>query len=475
MQYFRRIVDQKLLEWKADRDHKPLLLRGPRQVGKSSTIREFGKSFRYFAEVNFEKTPSLKQLFSENIDIPKLCEKLGATLSVPIVPGKTLLFLDEIQSSPEALRSLRYFREEMPALHVVAAGSLLEFALQEIPSFAVGRIRSLYMYPFSFDEFLEAQGLRLQVDYKRKASAQDPLPGQMHIDMVEQLKMFYLIGGMPAAVAKWIEKRNYADCVQIHNDILDTYQDDFAKYKKRVSPVLLRQTLKSVAMQAGRKFVFSHVADDVRASSIKDALQLLTLAGLIFPVIHSNGNGVPLGAEENGNFTKHLFLDFGLMLTMLSIPAKEILLASDIELVNKGAISEMFAGLEFLKYADCFLRPDLHYWQVTNGKGNAEVDYLVQRHGKVVPIEIKASTSGAMQSLWVFMQKKKLHDAWRCSLENFGAFDHTDKQDDNAVRHVEICPLYALSNIAGGAFPRKDEESVQVTLMATPERCPGSP
>ena len=122
MQYFRRIVDQKLLEWKADRDHKPLLLRDPRQVGKSSTIREFGKSFRYFAEVNFEKKPSLKQLFSENIDIPKLCEKLGATLSVPIVPGKTLLFLDEIQSSPEALRSLRYFREEMPALHVVAAG-----------------------------------------------------------------------------------------------------------------------------------------------------------------------------------------------------------------------------------------------------------------------------------------------------------------------------------------------------------------
>lgn len=447
MQYFKRIVDKKLLEWKADADHKPLLLRGPRQVGKSSTIRELGKTFKYFAEVNFERTPSLKQLFTEDINVQKICEKLGATLSVPIIPGETLLFLDEIQSAPEAIRSLRYFREDLPTLHVVAAGSLLEFALQEIPSFAVGRVRSLYMYPFSFDEFLDAQGLHMQVEYKQKASAKEPLPEKLHYDLVEQLKMFYLVGGMPAAIAKWIDSRNLTDCIQIHNDILDTYQDDFAKYKKRVSPILLRQTLKSVAMQAGKKFVFSQVADNIRSVSVKEALQLLTLAGLIFPVIHSNGNGVPLGAEENNSYSKYLFLDFGLMLTMLSIPAKEILLASDIELVNKGAVSEMFAGLELLKYSDCFLRPDLHYWQNESRNGNAEVDYLIQENGKVVPVEIKASTSGAMQSLWIFMQKKKLHKAKRCSLENFDEFDHTDKQSEDAIRHVDICPLYALSNI----------------------------
>ena len=447
MQYFKRIVDKQLLEWKADADHKPLLLRGPRQVGKSSTIREIGKTFKYFAEVNFERSPSLKQLFTEDINVQKICEKLGATLSVPIIPGETLLFLDEIQSSPEAIRSLRYFREDMPTLHVVAAGSLLEFTLQEIPSFAVGRVRSLYMYPFSFDEFLDAQGLHMQVEYKQKASAKAPLPEKLHYDLVEQLKMFYLVGGMPAAIAKWIDSRNLTDCTQIHNDILDTYQDDFAKYKKRVSPILLRQTLKSVAMQAGKKFVFSQVANDIRSASVKDALQLLTLAGLIFPVIHSNGNGVPLGAEENYSYSKYLFLDFGLMLTMLSVPAKEILLASDIELVNKGAVSEMFAGLELLKYSDCFLRPDLHYWQNESRNGNAEVDYLIQENGKVVPVEIKASTSGAMQSLWIFMQKKKLHKAKRCSLENFGEFDHTDKQSEDAIRHVDICPLYALSNI----------------------------
>ena len=116
-------------------------------------------------------------------------------------------------------------------------------------------------------------------------------------------------------------------------------------------------------------------------------------------------------------------------------------------IVNKGAVSEMFAGLELLKYSDCFLRPDLHYWQNESRNGNAEVDYLIQENGKVVPVEIKASTSGAMQSLWIFMQKKKLHKAKRCSLENFGEFDHTDKQSEDAIRHVDICPLYALSNI----------------------------
>jgi len=447
MAYYRRNIDKKLLEWKDSPRRKPLLIRGARQVGKSTVVRQLGKSFKYFAEVNLERLPTIRQLFTKDIDVRRTCEGISATLGIPIIAGKTLLFLDEIQVSQEAIMSLRYFKEDYPELHVIAAGSLLEFTLEELPSFGVGRIRSLYMYPFSFDEFLYAQGLDITVDYKHQASAATPLPESVHVKLVEQLKTFYLVGGMPAAVTEWIESRSYLECSHIHNDILDTYQDDFAKYKKRTSPVLLRKVLRSVALQAGSKFVYRQVAEDIHSSVIKDALHLLTLAGLIKPVIHTDGNGLPLGAEANDSYTKYLFLDLGLMQTMLDTPAADILLASDVDFVNKGAASEMFAGLELIKNHDCFSKADLYYWQNMNRGTNAEIDYLIGKEGKVLPIEVKANTKGSMQSLWLFMRKKKLHHAIRTSLENFGEFDHEDKEDENAIRHVNVVPLYALSNL----------------------------
>ena len=166
MAYYKRHIDKQLIEWKESPRRKPLLIRGARQVGKSTAVRELSKQFRYFAEINLEKQPDLLQMFPENIDVKKTCEKLSGTLGIPIVPGETLLFIDEIQISKEAIMTLRYFKEDYPELHVIAAGSLLEFALEELPSFGVGRIRSLYMYPFSFDEFLMAQGLDLTIAYK---------------------------------------------------------------------------------------------------------------------------------------------------------------------------------------------------------------------------------------------------------------------------------------------------------------------
>lgn len=447
MNYYKRHIDGKLIEWKNAPQRKPLLLRGARQVGKSTTIREFGKTFKYFMEINLEKQPTLRQLFTEDIDVKRTCEKLSGTLSVPIVPGDTLLFIDEIQVSKEAIMSLRYFKEDYPELHVIAAGSLLEFTLEELPSFAVGRIRSLYLYPFSFDEFLMAQGLEMTVDFKKKAGSEEPLPEKAHNDLVELLRSFYLVGGMPAAVAEWIESRSYKNVSYIHNDIIDTYQDDFAKYKKRVSPVMLRQVLRSVALQAGRKFVFAQAARDVASTVVKEALHLLTLAGLITPVKHTDATGVPLGAEENDSYQKYLFFDLGVMLTMLDIPASDILLAGAVDLVNKGATSEMFAGLEMMKYHDCFKRVEIHYWQNLTRNGNAEIDYLAVRSGKIWPVEIKANTKGSMQSLWLFMRKRKLQYAIRASLENFGQFEYMDPEDEFAMRHVDIIPLYALSNL----------------------------
>lgn len=446
MEYFKRHIDEQLREWKDAPRRKPLLIRGARQVGKSTAVRELGKTFKYFVEINLEKQPTLRDFFQGDINVKKTCEKLSGTLATPIIPGETLLFIDEIQTSKEAIMSLRYFKEDYPELHVIAAGSLLEFTLEELPSFAVGRIRSLYMYPFSFDEFLMAQGLDLTIDFKKKATHNAPLPLAAHTELINQLRSFYLVGGMPAAVMEWVETRSYIEVSHVHHDIIDTYQDDFSKYKKRVSPVMLRQILRSVALQIGNKFVYAQAIPDTKSTAIKDALHLLSLAGLIHPVVHTAANGLPLGAEENPNYTKYLFFDLGIMQTMLDIPAAEILTSNEVDFVNKGAASEMFAGLEMIKYSDCFTKAESHYWERTGKKSQAEIDYVCAHNGRVLPVEVKASTQGGMQSLWIFLREHKLHNAIRTSLENFGQFYYYDKEDEGAERHVEIIPLYAISN-----------------------------
>lgn len=453
MAYYRRHIDQQLRDWKDAARRKPLLIRGARQVGKSTAVRELGKSFRYFVEINLEKQPGLRHFFTANINVRQTCEKLSSTLALPIVPGETLLFIDEIQTSAEAIMSLRYFKEDYPELHVIAAGSLLEFALEELPSFGVGRIRSLYMYPFSFDEFLLAQGLDLKVDFKKKATPDQPLPPMAHTDLIEQLRTFYLVGGMPAAVTEWLETRNLLEVVHVHRDIIDTYQDDFAKYKKRVSPIVLRQVLRSVAMQAGSKFVCAQAIPEAKSVVVKDALHLLTLAGLVHPVIHTAANGLPLGAEANTNLSKYLFFDLGVMQTMLNLPAAQILMASELDFVNKGGASEMFAGLELLKYDSHLSKAELYYWHRPDRKSQAEVDYVIAHNGKVLPIEVKASTQGGMQSLWRFLRDHKLKHAVRTSLENFGQFFYYDKEAEGAERQVEIIPLYALSNLQETLIP----------------------
>lgn len=416
-------------------------------MGKSSAVRELGKRFKYFVEVNLEKSAALARLFTADIDVRTLCSQLSAAVEIPIVAGETLLFIDEIQMSREAIMYLRYFKEDYPELHVIAAGSLLEFTLGELSSFAVGRVRSLYMYPFSFDEFLSAQGMEGKLRAKSEAGAECPLNDTIHGMLREQLRTFYIVGGMPQAVAEWIAHHDYAACRLIHNDILDTYQDDFPKYKRRVEPVLLRKVLRSVALQSGRKFVFSQASSEVRAAAVSDALHLLTLAGLVMPAIHSDANGVPIGAEEDRRYTKYLFIDVGLMLTMLSVSVGDMLLSADNELVNRGAVSEVFVGLEMVKYHDCFTRAELHYWQNNTRNGNAEVDYLTINDGRVLPIEVKSNTRGSMQSLYIFMRKKHLGAAVRFSMENFSRFAYIDHEDGDTQRTISVVPLHSVSNL----------------------------
>ena len=453
MKYIERIIDRYLMEWKAENVHKPLLLRGARQVGKSSAVRHLGKQFKYFAEVNFENQKSVKNFFAGDIDVHLIASKIAKILDIPIVAGKTLLFLDEIQACPEAIMALRFFKEDFPELHVIAAGSLLEFALAELPTFGVGRIHSLFMYPLTFDEFLSANGKSGLISMRDMANADSPLDEAFHQQLIEQFRHYLLVGGMPEAVAAWVDSHDFMSVQNVQQDIILTYEDDFNKYNRRVNPDLLRTTLHGICHMVGEKVQFKTISRDYRSSQINEALHLLALAGLLTPVLKTAGNGIPFEAETSGKQSKYLFLDPGLLLAMLQLDVpsanemKNLVLTGDPrDLVNKGGLVEMVAGLELLRYKNPIQRYKMFYW-AQEGKSIAEVDFLEARQAGVLPIEVKSNTQGGMKSLWSFMREKHLTQAVRTSLENFGSFDYVDAQDNNAVRHVTIVPLYALSRI----------------------------
>lgn len=452
-EYIQRNIDVELLEWKDNPMRKPLLLRGARQVGKSSAVRHFGKEFQFFAEVNFERHKTVKTFFQGDIDIRLIVQKIAIYINVPIEEGKTLLFLDEIQECPEAIMALRFFKEDYPGLHVIAAESLLEFTLQELPTYGVGRIHTLFMYPMTFDEFLNANNENGLISMKRQADSQHPLDAAFHEKLIEYFRIYLLVGGMPEAVLAWIKTHNFNQCSHIQEDIILTYEDDFSKYKKRVSPDLLRTTLHGICHQPGEKITFKQISADYRSSQIREAVRLLTLAGLVVPVIATSGNGIPLDAEANEKNMKILLLDSGLLLSVLQLEGnlaqhlvELIMTGSPQDLVNKGGLVEMVAGLELLRNKPCVQRQKMFYWE-KSGNSIAEIDYLDTFHLKVTPIEIKSGTQGGMKSLWQFMREKRLTEAIRCSFENFGEFTYTDPQADNAERHITIIPLYALENL----------------------------
>ncbi len=399
----------------------------------------------------------MRQIFRDASDVREITARLSTLMNTPVSEGNTLLFLDEIQACPEALHSLWSFKENMPGLHVAAAGSLLEFTLARMPSFGVGRIRSMFMYPLSFDEFLMACGLTGWITAKNKADYAHPLPLELHEALVRQFRSFLMVGGMPASVSAWIETHDYMQSAEEQEDIQQTYYDDFAKYSDKIDPVLLRNTLQSVVMQTGNKFVYSRVEGGYRAEEVKRALTMLCDAGIVKTVHYSAGNGLPLGAQVNNKFRKYIYLDTGLMLRILALdmgsarPLTELILAGAAEeLVNKGKIAEMVAGWEIVKNQSPRTGHDLYYWENISSGSTSEVDYLLAQDMHVLPIEVKAGVSGKMKSLRQFMRLKHLLYAKRCSLENFGQLEFTDAEDaahPTETKKIYIHPLYCLSTI----------------------------
>lgn len=449
--YFERTIDKYLKEWAQKKDRKPVLLRGARQVGKSTVVRNLGKSFGNFVEINFERQPEYKELFTSNLIVERILPQISAISGQQIYAGKTLLFFDEIQLCPEAIMALRFFKEDMPELHVIAAGSLLEFALEELPTFGVGRIHSMFMYPMTFDEFLYANGENILVEARNQASADSPLPEPLHDKLVSIFRTYLLIGGMPEVVAKWVGTHDYLQCQELQDDLIISYEDDFPKYRKKVDSQLLRLTLRSAASQSTQKFSYSAVGGGYRIDEVKKALEMLILAGVCVPVIRTDANGLPLESGADMAYRKILIFDSGIMLRLLNMTlgdssgiTTEILTESASNLVNRGPLAELVAGLEMQRYHSPNLRQSLYYWLRDAKNSLAEIDYVVSFGKNVLPVEIKAGMRGGMKSLWIFMREKRLERGVRCSLENFGNIEYSD-EEANAIRSVTICPLYAMS------------------------------
>lgn len=426
----KRNIEHNLIEWKKNKQRKILLLRGARQVGKTFSVRVLGQSFKYFLEVNFEEDRAVRTIFKESLNPIYLSEKLSAYFSIPIITGQTLLFFDEIQACPEALSSLRFFYEKMPDLHVVAAGSLLDLALSSLPSYGVGRIQSLFMYPMSFDEFLDALGEKALIDMKNSKN----LGLAFHNKIIGFLKIFYLIGGLPEIVDEYVKTKNVLNCQQKLGDLLESFRDDFAKYKKRVNASLLDEVFRSAAVQSGHKFKYSNVDSAYDHRALKQALDLLVQAGLVYKVYHTAGHGVPLGAEIKSNRFKVILFDTGIHFRMMGLNNADILVAEDVDMINKGGIAEVFVGNEFIKAMDNRIRSQLFYWHNESKGTSSEIDYLIQKNKEIIPIEVKSGKIGKMKSMNVFLKQHKSECGIRLSLENFSKYEN-----------IMIMPLYSAN------------------------------
>lgn len=419
-----RIRKIDLQAWAAQPGRKPLVVRGARQVGKSYLVQSFGEArFRGVAEANLERRPELHACFSEN-DPRATLRRLEVVLGRPVpADGSTLLFLDEIQAAPQVLAKLRWFAEELAQLPLIAAGSLLDFALRS-PAVAtpVGRITFLHIEPMGFEEFCTALGeeplvrwLRTEVDAERIAAGQ-AMPAELHAHALKLLRLWLLVGGMPAAVEAFRVEHSLLRVAAVQRDLLATLRDDFAKYSGRVPHERLRRVLDSVPQQLGGKFTYRRVDPDERAAGLKVAVELLCLARVCHRVAATPARGVPLGAGVDPSAFRLLHLDVGLVSTNLGLDLAALESAADLTLVNQGALAEQAVGqLLRLTFASNE-EPVLYWWRREQRGSEAELDYVHSQGSRVVPIEVKSGKTGTLKSLHGFVAERSLSLALRVNM-----------------------------------------------------------
>lgn len=439
-----------LNEWLYDPQRKPLIIRGARQVGKTWLVRYLAQSSnKQLIELNFERDPKLISLFYSN-DSHKTLLAIEAALSISINPEQSILFLDEIQAAPQLFAKLRWFAEEMPNLALIAAGSLLEFVLAEHEfSMPVGRVNYLYLEPMSFQEFILAAGQNNLLKFLENYQLTDIIPQIIHERLWELMREYLIVGGMPAAVASWLKTRSLLKVSQIQHDLLASYRDDFAKYKGRISNEILEDTLKTVPKLLGKKFKYSNVNSEVQAIAIKKALNLLCKARICYKVHNSSGNGIPLASETGAKSFKVILLDTGLVSSLLGLSLTDILEPKDLHLINHGGIAEQAAGQLLRTVRLSFQEPLLYYWLREEKTSAAEIDYLIQHKNKIIPIEVKAGSTGTLRSLHLFMGLKGYKKAVRInsdlpSITNVQTTIHTGEKINYELISI---PLYLTEQI----------------------------
>ena len=397
--------------WAARRPHKPIVIRGARQVGKSTLVREFARAagLRLVA-MDFERNPELREAFTGR-DPARILARLKLLTGKRAAAGTHLLFLDEIQAAPEALAALRYFHEELPELHVLAAGSLLEFALADTPfPMPVGRVEYMHLGPMHFEDFVSATGeadlAAFLRGFRLPGDREDALPAVLHRKCLDLLRRYWLVGGLPEAVAAFAAGGglDFEPVGRVLQSVVATYRDDFGKYGR--SRDRIRMVFDRLPHLVARKFKYAEVSRDHRAADVGAALEHLCMARVACKVFRTSANGVPLAAEVNERFFKCLHVDVGLLCAALGLDLLDLERQQDPTLVNRGAVAEQFVGQHLLHSEAPYRTPALHYWAREARNAAAEVDYVIAAGSRAVAVEVKAGATGSLRSLHQFVREK---------------------------------------------------------------------
>ena len=432
----KRLIDWHLRNWKTHRLRQPLLLHGARQVGKTYAVQELGKTFDSYVEINLEQNPEASVIFDKSLQVKELIIKLESFSKKSIKPGKTLLFLDEVQTTPRAITALRYFYEQMSDLHVIAAGSLLDFALEEV-GIPVGRVESLYVYPLSFIEFMAATDDIFFLDKLMHHNPEKEFDSVAHSTLLDSIGKYLAVGGMPQVVSCWQETQDPLLCTKLQSRITNGYRKDFRKYARKNQIKYVDLVFSAIPSQLGGKFKYSKIEGNYRKRELAPALELLVTAGIAHKVFYSPGQGIPLGAQANQTDYKVNFLDVGLSQQLLEYDLGQWFIDPLKEFVNKGELVEAFVGQELFAYSRPHKKKQGFYWHRETRTSLAEVDYLVQVKKDIVPVEVKSGKGYNLHSMKLFLESHpKSPYGIKFSTNNFAQLDA-----------LHCYPLYAVSKL----------------------------
>jgi len=394
----KRLAEKQVLEWKDSPRRKPLIIRGARQVGKTWLVENFlAKQFDSFVKIDLEKRRDVHAHFEGNLDPKTILTYLELEVG-RIIPGKTLLFFDEIQACPRAIMALRYFHEQLPKLHVISAGSLLEFAFGEI-SIPVGRVQYLHMHPMTFYEYLLAMGKEQMAEYVPKSPVN--VAEEIQKMILNELRSYFFIGGMPECVKSYRDSGSMVEAFGVQSEILDSYRDDFSKYKPHIDTTCLDAVFLNVAKSIGEQLKYTRLNDGHSGQMNHKAFNLLAKAKVIHKIPACDPSGLPLGATANLKKFKSTMLDIGLLQRICQVPAELELKQENLLAMYRGKLAEQFVAQEMLAKNSS----ELFYWARDVRGSSAEVDYLAVRQGIIYPVEVKSGASGSLKSLHLMLEK----------------------------------------------------------------------